>query len=96
LLKKTEVVKPNRDGKLAELKSLIAAKASDPTTNRDGKLNRKVLIFTAFSDTAQYLYREVAGWARKELGIHTALVRGDGANQASLGRSDYVSVSEHR
>jgi len=92
LLKKTEVVKPNRDGKLAELKSLIAAKASDPTTNRDGKLNRKVLIFTAFSDTAQYLYREVAGWAQKELAIHTALVRGDGANQASLGRSDYDSI----
>jgi SNF2 family DNA or RNA helicase len=92
LLKKTEVIKPSRDGKLAELKSLIAAKANDPTTNRDGKRNRKILIFTAFSDTAQYLYREIATWAQSELKIHTALVRGDGANQASLGRNDYDSI----
>ena len=92
LLKKTEVIKPGRDGKLMELKSLISAKANSPTTNRDGKQNRKILIFTAFSDTAQYLYREIASWAQEELGIHTALVRGDGGNQASLGRNDYDSI----
>ena len=92
LLEKTEKVSPDRDGKLAELKSLIQQKASSPTVNRDGEPNRKVLIFTAFSDTAEYLYSQLNQWATEELNIHTALVRGDGGNQASLGRTDYDDI----
>lgn len=92
LLKKTEAIKPERDGKLAELRALIQAKTTEPTTNRDGKANRKILIFTAFSDTANYLYNELSTWAQTELGVHTALVQGSGSNQTSLGRSDYDSI----
>ena len=44
------------DAKLDELKKLIAEKVSHPTTNKKGKSNRKVLVFTAFADTAAYLY----------------------------------------
>ena len=92
LLEKTEKVTPDRDGKLAELKSLIEQKATHPTINRDGESNRKILIFTAFSDTAEYLYRELGKSSQSTLGIHTALVRGDGGNQASLGRTDYDDI----
>ena len=92
LLEKTQSVNPTRDGKLAELKSLMATKVKAPTINRNGKPNRKMLVFTAFADTARYLHMNMAAWAKDELGIHSALVCGDGGNIASLGRSDYDDI----
>ncbi len=92
LLEKTQTVVPSRDGKLAELREIITAKAQGPTINRDGKANRKVLVFTAFADTARYLNENLASWARKELKIHTGLVCGDGGNAASLGRTDFDDI----
>lgn len=92
LLEKTQSVTTKRDGKLAELKALIEAKARQPSVNRDGKANRKVLVFTAFADTARYLHEHLNPWARKELNIHTGLVCGDGGNAASLGRTDYDDI----
>lgn len=92
LLDKTKAVTPDRDGKLAELKQLIEAKIREPSINRDGEANRKVLVFTAFADTARYLYEHAGNWARSELHIHTALVCGDGGNKASLGRTDYDDI----
>jgi len=62
LLEKTQAVTVKRDGKLAELKQLIAEKVRHPTVNRDGKANRKVLVFTAFADTARYLYEHLEPW----------------------------------
>lgn len=92
LLEKTQTVSAKRDGKLAELKQLIEAKVATPTVNRDGKPNHKVLVFTAFADTARYLYENLSRWARKELKIHTGLVCGDGGNAASLGRTDFDDI----
>lgn len=92
LLKLAEPITPARDRKLAELRKIIADKVSHPTTTRDGRKNRKLLVFTAFADTARYLYGELADWARKELGIHVGLVRGDGGNQASLGGTDFDDI----
>jgi SNF2 family DNA or RNA helicase len=92
LLEKTEAVTIERDGKLTELKALIETKARQPTVNCDGKVNRKVLIFTAFADTARYLHGHLAPWATKELEIHTALVCGDGGNAVTLGRADFDDI----
>lgn len=92
LLEKTLSVTVKRDGKLAELKAFIGAKVRQPTTSRDGKANRKVLVFTAFADTARYLHEQLDPWARKELRIHTGLVCGDGGNATSLGRTDYDDI----
>jgi hypothetical protein len=92
LLEKTQAVKPDRDGKLAELRALIEKKVKEPTVNRDGIMNRKILIFTAFADTARYLYDQLALWAQKDLGIHTALIIGDGSNHTSLGNADYDDI----
>lgn len=92
LLEKTRAVSVKRDGKLAELRAFIEAKVRQPSTNRDGKANRKVLVFTAFADTARYLHEQLEPWARKELMIHTGLVCGDGGNAASLGGTDYDEI----
>lgn len=92
LYEKTEKVKPERDAKLAELRGRIEAKVTHPTVNLDGKPVRKVLIFTAFADTAKYLHDQLAGWARATLGIHSALVVGDGDNKTTLGTADFDDI----
>lgn len=73
VLAEVSAVDVGRDAKLAELKGLLMEKAKNPT-NGD---NRKALIFTAYSDTAEYLYSNVAEWAYSEMGLHVALITGD-------------------
>ncbi|AYF43707.1 helicase [Halobacteriovorax sp. BALOs_7] len=69
-----------RDAKLKDLKALIQEKCTNPINEG----NKKIIIFTAFADTANYLYREVAEWAKSNLQIHTALVTGGGTNQSTM------------
>jgi len=86
-------VTPERDAKMVELKKLIAAKVKEPTVNKNGKENRKVLVFTAFADTASYLYENLKDWARNELGIHIALVSGGATdNKTTLGKVDFNKI----
>ena len=77
-------VTPARDAKLAELKRLIADKARNPTINRLGEPNRKLLVFTAFADTATYLYDHLSKWALTEHGLHTGLVCGSDRNRTNF------------
>lgn len=79
-----------RDDKLERLKQLIAHKVRSPINPG----NRKVLVFTAFADTAEYLYRELSVWGARELKLHAALVTGAGSNRTTLDglRTDLVSV----
>jgi len=72
LLREAREIEPARDAKLLDLKQAIAAKCSDPINPG----NKKVLIFTAFADTASYLYENITPWALDELGLHSALVTG--------------------
>ncbi len=81
-----------RDAKLAHLKALIAQKVQQPTLMKDGTPNRKVLVFTAFADTAGYLYDALHAWARNDLGIHCALVTGTGGNRTTLGQSAFMAI----
>jgi hypothetical protein len=82
-----------RDAKLAELKELIAEKVKHPTTNKYGQPNRKVLVFTAFADTAVYLYEGLREWARVELKINLALVTGgSAANKTTFGKNEFNHV----
>ena len=84
-------VTPPRDSKLADLKKILTDKAINPTTNRAGEANRKVIVFTAFSDTAEYLYDQLAPFA-EELRLHAALVTGGGATKATLGKARYQDI----
>ena len=65
-------ITPGHDSKLQTLLQTLAEKQREPL-NKD---NRKVLIFTAFSDTAQYLYEQVGAYMLRSFGLHTALVPG--------------------
>jgi superfamily II DNA or RNA helicase len=84
-------IDPNRDAKLAELKRILREKATTPTLNRVGEANRKAIVFTAFSDTAEYLYRQLEPLAR-ELDINAALVTGGGETKAMLGKARYQDI----
>ncbi len=75
-----EKVTADRDAKLELLKNTISQKISNPL-NPD---NKKVIVFTAFADTAQYLYTQLAQWAQTEMGIASALVTGGGTNKTTL------------
>jgi len=83
-------VTPERDAKLADLRRVIQDKCAAPINAG----NRKVLIFTAFADTAEYLFQHLAPWAKKTLGIDSAVVTGTGRNQSTLGdlRKDFGSI----
>ena len=65
-------ITPGHDSKLQTLLQTLGEKQREPL-NKD---NRKVLIFTAFSDTAQYLYEQVGAYMLRSFGLHTALVTG--------------------
>ncbi len=90
LLSAARLVIPKWDAKLAALKQLISEKVRNPI-NPD---NQKILLFTAFADTADYLYRELADWLRATLGIHCAVVTGAGANKTTMRgvRGDMSSI----
>jgi SNF2 family DNA or RNA helicase len=84
LLALAEPITAQRDAKLAQLKELIAAKVKHPPLDKDGRPNRKVIVFTAYADTARYLYDQLHAWARKHLKIHASLVVGSGENESTL------------
>jgi SNF2 family DNA or RNA helicase len=79
-----------RDAKLEALRQVIEQKCSNPLNPG----NRKVIVFTAFADTAHYLYEQLAPWAQKNLSLHSALVTGAGRNQTTLPnlRRDLASI----
>jgi hypothetical protein len=78
-----------RDAKLAALREVIANKRRHPINGE----NRKVIVFTAFADTARYLYEQLAPWAKADLRLDSALVTGTG-NQTTLPnlRRDLASI----
>lgn len=71
LLRDMEEVTPEHDLKLRKLKQLIEDKARHPINEG----NRKVLLFSAFADTADYLYRELAP-TLAAAGLDTAVITG--------------------
>lgn len=72
LISMVEDIDPARDAKLQKLYEDIRAKMECPINPG----NRKVLVFTAFSDTAEYLYEQVSAFARRDLGLNVGLVTG--------------------
>lgn len=90
LIMMIEDITPEYDFKLNELIRVIREKAANPINEG----NKKILIFTAFSDTADYLYENIAEMAQRELGLHTALVTGsvDGRTTIPKFKSDMNHV----
>jgi hypothetical protein len=83
-------ITPEHDSKLQMLLQLISEKIQHPF-NPD---NKKVLIFSAFADTADYLYQQVSPYVKKRLGLDTAMITGttDGKTTVNLKRSDMNTI----
>lgn len=73
-------VTAERDAKLNKLREIIRRKIENPI-NPD---NKKILIFSAFADTADYLYANLAGWAQENFGVHAGLITGTGGVKTTL------------
>lgn len=65
-------ITPEHDLKLQNLLHLLDEKMRNPINEG----NKKVLIFSAFSDTAEYLYDQVAGYVKEKYGLDTAVITG--------------------
>ena len=65
-------ITPEHDTKLQELYKLISQKIENPINPG----NKKVLIFTAFSDTAEYLYDNVSRYVMEKYGLNTGMISG--------------------
>jgi superfamily II DNA/RNA helicase len=76
-------VTPDRDAKLEALMRIIKGKASKPTINRGGEPIRKVLVFTAFADTAIYLFDNLSAKLKSELKVESACITGS-ENKSTL------------
>ena len=65
-------ITPEHDLKLQTLFKLLDEKMAKPINEG----NKKVLIFSAFSDTAEYLYDQVSSYMKKTYGLNTAVITG--------------------
>lgn len=65
-------ITPEYDSKLQELFQVIKNKLENPI-NQD---NKKIIIFTAFADTAEYLFDNVSKYVNENFGLNTAMVSG--------------------
>lgn len=82
LLDEMRRIAPEHDLKLRRLRQVIEDKVRDPLNPG----NRKVLVFSAFADTAEYLYRELAP-ALAVAGLETAVITGGShATKSTLGK----------
>ncbi|CAJ4482118.1 helicase domain-containing protein [Burkholderia pseudomallei] len=80
LLASMNKITPKHDAKLQHLKAHLLGKIANPINPG----NRKALIFTAFADTADYLYANLAPELLAKFSIHTAKVTGKGAPQSTI------------
>lgn len=83
-------ITPEHDSKLQELYKIIDKKISNPINEG----NKKIIIFTAFADTAGYLYDNVSEYVKSKYGLNTAMVSGsvDGRTTCSKLRGDLNTV----
>ena len=76
---------PEHDSKLQMLLETVSHKVENPINPG----NRKVIIFTAFSDTAEYLYEHISSAVLEKYGMHTALVTGSVNGKNTVPKKQY-------
>lgn len=75
-------ITPAHDTKLQTLLGLVRTKLTSPINPG----NRKILIFSAFSDTAEYLYEHVSEYVKVRFGLDTAVITGSVDGKTTIGR----------
>ncbi len=90
LIFEIEKISPEEDAKLQKLLTLIINKIEHPI-NPD---NKKVIVFSAFADTAEYLYKHISKYVKENFGIESAMVTGskDGVTTLSKIKTDLNTV----
>lgn len=89
LIVEMKKLSPEHDAKLQHLKQHILDKWASPLNPG----NKKVLIFTAFADTADYLYKNLASEFYHRFQVHTGKVTGSSAAKSTIGRGyDFQSL----
>lgn len=89
LLEEMEKVSPADDSKLQHLKAILENKIAEPINPG----NKKVLIFTAFADTANYLYEHLSSHFLLKHDLHTGVVTGSDSPKSTLEKHyDFQSV----
>lgn len=82
-------ITPEHDSKLQMLIENLRDKFANPINGN----NKKIIVFTAFSDTAEYLYDNLAPAIQKKAGLHTGLVTGDALASTIPGmKPDFNSI----
>lgn len=88
LLSEMSKVTPQDDSKLQHIKRHIHEKIQNPINPG----NKKVVIFTAFADTANYLYANLSGELLK-IGVHSGRVTGKDLPKTTLKKGyDFQSI----
>lgn len=80
LIQIAKTINPSNDLKLDELKNQIIKKINNPINEG----NKKVIVFTAFADTAKYLYDNIAEWAYSEFGLASGIITGSSKVETNL------------
>lgn len=85
-----EDITPIYDSKLQELLKRIESKIKNPI-NKD---NKKIIIFTAFANTAEYLYKNISGYIKEKYNLNTAIITGsvDGETTANIKNKNMNTV----
>lgn len=85
-----KIITPEHDSKLQELFSTLNNKITRPINEG----NKKVIIFTAFADTAAYLYDNVSVYAKRKFGLETAMISGSVEGKSTVAglRNDLNTV----
>ncbi|NLO69459.1 MAG: DEAD/DEAH box helicase family protein, partial [Porphyromonadaceae bacterium] len=72
ILQRLDKITPKEDNKLQTLIELIENKQQNPINDN----NKKVVVFTAFSDTAEYLYTYLSSHFKEKYNLNSALITG--------------------
>lgn len=83
-------ITPEHDLKLQELLKVIKNKIENPINEE----NKKIIIFSAFADTAFYLYDNVSEYVKNNFGLDTAIITGttNGKCTTKLSRNDLTTI----
>lgn len=72
LMEMVNDITPEHDHKLQQLMKIVSQKIENPINEN----NKKIIIFTAFADTAKYLYDNISRYVKKNYGLDTAMISG--------------------
>ncbi len=91
LLNLSKAITSDRDGKLKELKDIMKEKIENPFNGS----NKKIIVFTAFADTAEYLYDNLKDYIFENFNLYSAIVTGGSSCKTNFelkSRSNFDSI----